>query len=75
MPAQTWARSPHHSLSLDYHHLRLAGSLHRLRAIGFIWLFFWIWLYEIPAKHKRLSKPELVFINSDPSESMERSTG
>jgi MFS transporter, ACS family, hexuronate transporter len=41
-------------------------------AIGFIWLAFWIWLYEIPAKNKRLGKPELAFINSDPSESMEK---
>jgi ACS family hexuronate transporter-like MFS transporter len=41
-------------------------------AIGFIWLVFWIWLYEIPAKHKRLSKPELAYINSDPSESLEK---
>jgi len=41
-------------------------------AIGFIWLAFWIWLYEIPAKHKRLGKPELAYINSDPSESMEK---
>jgi ACS family hexuronate transporter-like MFS transporter len=41
-------------------------------AIGFIWLGFWIWLYEIPAKHKRLSKPELTYINSDPSESLEK---
>jgi ACS family hexuronate transporter-like MFS transporter len=41
-------------------------------AIGFIWLVFWIWLYEIPARHKRLSKPELAYINSDPSESLEK---
>ncbi len=41
-------------------------------AIGFIWLAFWIWLYEIPAKHKRLGKPELAFINSDPPESLEK---
>jgi ACS family hexuronate transporter-like MFS transporter len=41
-------------------------------AIGFIWLVFWIWLYEIPAKHKRLSTPELSYINSDPPESLEK---
>jgi ACS family hexuronate transporter-like MFS transporter len=41
-------------------------------AIGFIWLVFWIWLYEIPAKHKRLRKPEFTYINSDPSESLEK---
>jgi MFS transporter, ACS family, hexuronate transporter len=34
-------------------------------AIGFIWLLFWFWLYEIPAKQKRLSKQEYDFIHSD----------
>jgi ACS family hexuronate transporter-like MFS transporter len=24
-------------------------------AIGFLWLFFWFWLYDTPAKHKKLS--------------------
>ena len=37
-------------------------------AIGFIWLILWVWLYEIPAKQKRLSKPELDYINSDNDE-------
>ena len=31
-------------------------------AIGFLWLFFWFALYEIPAKQKRLSKAELSYI-------------
>lgn len=30
--------------------------------IGFLWLFFWFALYEIPAKQKRLSKAELTYI-------------
>lgn len=30
--------------------------------IGFLWLFFWLALYEIPAKQKRLSKSELAYI-------------
>ena len=34
-------------------------------AIGFIWLIFWFWLYESPAKQKRLSKAEYDYINSD----------
>jgi ACS family hexuronate transporter-like MFS transporter len=38
-------------------------------SIGFIWLIFWFWLYEIPEKQKRLSKTELAFIKSDPPES------
>jgi MFS transporter, ACS family, hexuronate transporter len=33
--------------------------------LGFIWLFFWLWFYEIPAKQKRLSKKEYEYIHSD----------
>lgn len=34
-------------------------------AIGFVWLVFWIVLYEIPAKQKRLSQSEYDYIHSD----------
>ena len=34
-------------------------------ALGFIWLVAWRYFYEVPAKNKRLSKPELDYINSD----------
>ncbi len=34
-------------------------------SLGFIWLFFWIVLYKIPAKQKKLSKEEFDFIHSD----------
>lgn len=34
-------------------------------ALGFIWLIFWLWLYEIPSKQKRLSQEELEYIESD----------
>ena len=37
-------------------------------AIGFIWLIFWFWLYEVPAKQKRLSKAEFDYIHSDKDE-------
>ena len=37
-------------------------------AVGFIWLFFWFVLYEIPAKHKKLKASELAYINSDKDE-------
>ncbi len=37
-------------------------------AVGFIWLLFWFWLYEIPSKQKRLSKPEYEYIHSDADE-------
>ena len=36
-------------------------------ALGFVWLGLWLWLYEIPARQKRLSKAEFLLIteNSD----------
>ncbi len=34
-------------------------------AIGFLWLIFWWLFYDKPEKQKRLSKPELDYINSD----------
>ncbi|MEP6617045.1 MAG: MFS transporter [Ginsengibacter sp.] len=34
-------------------------------SIGFIWLIFWFLIYEIPARHKRLSKIEYEYIHSD----------
>lgn len=37
-------------------------------AIGFIWIVLWLIIYEIPAKHKRLSKGEYIYIHSDPEE-------
>ncbi len=33
--------------------------------IGFLWLFFWLAMYAVPEKQKRLSAAELAFINSD----------
>jgi len=37
-------------------------------AIGFIWVIFWILLYDVPEKKKRLSQKELAYILSDPPE-------
>ena len=34
-------------------------------AVGFLWLIFWFWLYETPARQKRLSKAELDYIHID----------
>jgi ACS family hexuronate transporter-like MFS transporter len=31
-------------------------------ASGFVWLLFWLWLYEIPSRQKRLSAEELTLI-------------
>ena len=33
--------------------------------IGFLWLIFWFWLYEIPSMQKRLGKKEHEYILSD----------
>jgi ACS family hexuronate transporter-like MFS transporter len=34
-------------------------------AVGFLWMAFWLWLYDKPTKQKRLSAGELEYINSD----------
>jgi ACS family hexuronate transporter-like MFS transporter len=34
-------------------------------ALGFIWLIFWWWLYDVPSKKKNISPAELVYIKSD----------
>jgi ACS family hexuronate transporter-like MFS transporter len=34
-------------------------------ASGFLWLFFWFWLYDIPARQKRLSSAEFDYIHID----------
>jgi ACS family hexuronate transporter-like MFS transporter len=33
--------------------------------LGFIWLIFWFWLYDIPSRQPRLSKAEYAYIHSD----------
>lgn len=40
-------------------------------AIGFIWLIFWFWLYDPPAKQKRLSQVEYDYIHIDDEASAE----
>jgi MFS transporter, ACS family, hexuronate transporter len=37
-------------------------------AIGFVWLAFWWWLYNVPAKQKRLGQAEYAYIHSDEAE-------
>jgi MFS transporter, ACS family, hexuronate transporter len=39
-------------------------------AIGFIWLFFWMWLYDPPEKHKSVTAGELAYIRSDAEEAV-----
>ena len=36
--------------------------------LGFVWLLFWLVVYERPEKHRALSPEELAFIRSDPPE-------
>jgi len=35
--------------------------------VGFVWLVFWLLLYESPEAHPRVSKAELEYIRSDPA--------
>jgi ACS family hexuronate transporter-like MFS transporter len=37
-------------------------------ALGFIWLIFWLVIYEIPSRKKKLSTAEFNYINSDEDE-------
>lgn len=41
-------------------------------ALGFIWLIFWMIIYQKPENHKRLDKTELDYILSDPEEPGEK---
>jgi MFS transporter, ACS family, hexuronate transporter len=34
-------------------------------SVGFLWLIFWFWLYETPARQKRLSKAEYDYVHID----------
>jgi ACS family hexuronate transporter-like MFS transporter len=37
-------------------------------AFGLIWLLFWFLVYEVPSRHKKLSKEEFQYIHSDADE-------
>ncbi len=41
-------------------------------AVGLVWLILWFAMYEIPSKHKRLSKAEFDYIHSDVEEEKEK---
>jgi len=41
------------------------GAFIIVGAIGFLWLFFWFWLYSAPSDCKRLTKGEFEYIHSD----------
>lgn len=43
-------------------------------SLGFIWLIFWRFFYNIPSKQKRLSKPEFDYIHSDDEDNADNNT-
>jgi ACS family hexuronate transporter-like MFS transporter len=41
-------------------------------AVGFVWVAFWLAIYDVPQRHRRVSAAELRHILSDPAESSTR---
>jgi ACS family hexuronate transporter-like MFS transporter len=46
-------------------HLGWEAAFLIIGGIGFLWLIFWFWLYEIPSRSKRVGAAEIAYINSD----------
>jgi ACS family hexuronate transporter-like MFS transporter len=46
-------------------HLGWEAAFLIIGGIGFLWLIFWFWLYEIPNRSKRVGAAEIAYINSD----------
>ena len=44
-------------------------------SIGFIWVVLWFLFYEVPARHKKLSKEEFDYIHSDKEEEVKDEQG
>jgi ACS family hexuronate transporter-like MFS transporter len=44
-------------------------------SLGFIWLIFWFLIYEVPARHAKLSAAELNYINSDADSTPKETVG
>lgn len=40
-------------------------------ALGFIWMGFWVFVYDKPEKHKKVNKAELAYINQDDAGTVE----
>ena len=55
---------------MDRRKTGLAGAFILVGAIGFLWLVFWFWLYDQPARGKRLGRAEYDHIHSDVEEQM-----
>ena len=43
-------------------------------ALGFLWLILWLWLYEIPAKQKYLSREEFLLITEQQEDTPQEET-
>jgi len=46
-------------------HLGWQAAFLIIGGIGFFWLIFWFWLYEIPTRSKRIGAAEFAYINVD----------
>jgi len=46
-------------------HLGWQAAFLIIGGIGFLWLIFWFWLYEIPSRSKRVGAAEFAYIHSD----------
>jgi ACS family hexuronate transporter-like MFS transporter len=44
------------------------GAFIVVGGIGFLWLIFWFWLYDTPARQKRVGRAEYDYIHSDADE-------
>lgn len=44
-------------------------------SFGFVWLIFWLVMYDIPTRHKKVSSSELDYINSDTDEPLAKTDG
>jgi MFS transporter, ACS family, aldohexuronate transporter len=55
-----------------YEALGWRGAFVATGALGFVWLAFWLGLYEKPEHHKRISAAELAHVQSDPPEVLAR---
>jgi ACS family hexuronate transporter-like MFS transporter len=44
-------------------------------ASGFLWLFFWFWLYNPPSKHPKISAAEYAYIHIDDETPMDAQAG
>jgi ACS family hexuronate transporter-like MFS transporter len=56
-------------------HLGWEAAFLIIGGIGFLWLIFWFWLYEIPTRSKRIGAAEFAYINTDNVPEVKNSDG